>query len=85
MKLILTIKTPDQLTVGLKRGNKVIDQESLTISQGFDNMLIVAIDKILSRNRMVKLSLRTLVLPAKLKDGAVSTMILGTTKAGLEV
>ena len=85
MKLILTIQNKNNLKIQFKEGRKLIDHEDLTISHNLDTLLIRAIDKILSRNRISRLSLITLEIRAKLKDGAVSNMILRTAKAGLEV
>ena len=85
MKLILTIQNKNNLKIQFKEGRKLINHEDLTISHNLDTLLIRAIDKILSRNRISRLSLITLEIPAKLKDGAVSNMILRTAKAGLEV
>lgn len=69
----------------LKGGRGLIDRECLTISRNFDTLLIVAIDNILSRNRIDRLSLKSLEIPTKLKDGTISAMILKTIKTGLEV
>ncbi len=85
MKLILSIQNQDNLTVQLKRGNKHLDREDLTISRNLDTLLIRAIDKILSRNKIGRLSLKSLEIPAKLKDEAISNMILKTIKVGLGV
>lgn len=84
LKLQLKIQNVD-IQLYLKSGRGIIDHEDLTISRNLDTLLIRAIDKILSRNRIGKLYLRTLEIPAKLKDGAVSNMIIRTIKAGLEV
>ena len=84
LKLQLKIQNFDA-HIYLKGKRGIVDHEDLTISRNLDTLLIRAIDKILSRNRISRLSLRTLEIPAKLKDGAVSNMILKTTKVGLEV
>lgn len=85
MKLILTIKNENSVQIYLKQGRNVIDQEDLTISHNLDTLLIGVIDKILSRNRISRLSLKRLEIPAKLKNGTVSNMILKTIKVGLKV
>lgn len=85
MKLILTIKNQDIVKIQLKIGSKVIDQESLTISRNLDTLLIRAIDKVLFKNKIGRLSLKSLEIPTKLKDGAVSSMIIRTIKSGLEI
>ena len=85
MKVILTIKKENNLVIELKQGRKFVARENLTIDRNLDTLLITAIDKILSRNRIDRLSLRTLEIPGKLKDEAVSAMILKTIKTALEI
>ena len=84
MNLTLDIKD-SLIIIKLKEMGKVFDQQDLTISRNLDTLLIGAIDKIISRNRIDRLSLKSLKIPAKLKDEAVSNMILKTIKAGLKV
>lgn len=84
MKIILTIQDRNSLTIELKQGSKVIDLEHLTISQDFDTMLIRAIDKLLARNRIDRLSLKTFEIPREIKPEVVSNMIIKTVKSGLE-
>lgn len=71
--------------MSLKLGNKVIDCESLTISLNLDTLLITAIDKLLTRNKIDQLSLKSLKMLGKIRSEAVSGMIIKTVKAGLEV
>lgn len=85
MKLALTIKNENDIEIYLKRGRKVTDKESLTISQGFDNMLITAIDRLLIKNRINKLSLKSLKIPGKIRPEAVSSMIIKTIKTSLDI
>lgn len=55
----------------------------LTINKNLDTLLIVVIDNILSRNNIDRLSLKTLEIKGKVSDGAVSSMVIQTVKAGL--
>ena len=84
MKLILIIKNDAGVHIGLKRGGKVIDNESLTIGRDLDNMLIIAIDKLLAKNRIDRLSLETLEIQGKMRAEAVSSMIIRTIKSAIE-
>lgn len=85
MKLTLTLKNQNNLTLQLRQGNLVIDQEDLTISQYLDTLLITAIDKILLRNSIDRLSLKSLDIRGKIKPETVSGMIIKVLKAGIGV
>ena len=84
MKLILTIKDKNQLTLQFKEGSKVIDKEDLTISQNLDTLLISTIDKLTIRNSIDRLSLKDLEIQGKMRPGASSTMIIGAVKRALK-
>lgn len=84
MKLTLTIQNHNNIIIGFKRGNGIMGEEHLTISQELDNMLIIAIDKLLAKNRIDRLSLKTLEIRGKMRYEAVSSMIIKTVKSGLE-
>ena len=84
MNLILILKNQNKLTIQLKQGDKIIDHKPLTISQGFDTLLISSIDKILVKNKIDRLSLKTFKIQGKLKPETVSSMILSTTISGLD-
>ena len=85
MKLILIIKNENELIFRLKEGVRVIDEESLTISQNLDNMLITAIDKLAIRNTIERISLKTLKIQGKSRPEATSSMIIKAFRSGLEV
>lgn len=85
MKLIITIKNKGTLAIRLKEGRQTIDEENLTISQNLDTLLIRAIDKILNRNTIDRLSLKTLEISGKMRSEAVSGMILKTLKNALTI
>ena len=85
MKLIIEVKNQDKLALKLKMGNKTIGHENLTISQGLDTLLIACIDNILARSKIDRLSLKTSEIKGKLRDGAVSSMVIKTIGIGLEV
>jgi hypothetical protein len=82
-KLTLIIKNERDVSLELKRGSRVISQEDLTIGQDFDNMLITTLDKIAIKNRLDKTRLKVMEIRGKLRDGAVSGMLIQTVKSGL--
>lgn len=85
IKLIINLKEFNIALVELKRGTKTIGNESLTISQDFDTLLIRTIDKLLLSNRIDGLSLKSLEIQGKLRSGSVSSMILKTISSALRV
>ena len=85
MRIVLIIKSNNQVALHLKQEERVIDELYLTISQDFDRLLIIAIDKLLTKNRINRLSLKTMNIQGKLRPEAVSSMILQTVGAALEV
>ncbi|OGN01174.1 MAG: hypothetical protein A3B91_05290 [Candidatus Yanofskybacteria bacterium RIFCSPHIGHO2_02_FULL_41_29] len=85
MKLILTVKNQKEATLKLKEGNLVIDEETLTIGQGFDTLLITAIDNILAESKINKLCLRRFEISGKILPGTVLGMLIKTVKSALEV
>jgi hypothetical protein len=83
MKLDIMIKEGDAIVVQLRAGKKVVDEENLTLSQGFDILLITAIDKLLLKNRIDRLSLKSLEISGKTRPGAVSNMVMRAIKAAV--
>ena len=85
MKLIVSIYNPNKIVLKLKKGNNIIDHESLTKSQDFDTLLITAIDNLMTRNRIDRLSLKSLEIPKinELEVASSLAMVLATVKAGL--
>ena len=78
------VQNRDKISIHLKKGGAVVDEELLTISQEFDTLLIGAIDKLLERNRMDRLSLKSIEIQGKVELGAVSSMVLKTFKNAIE-
>lgn len=85
MKLVCNIKNGEIIIIQLKRGKHILDELHLTVSRNLDNMLITAIDKLAAKNRIDRLSLKTLEIQGKMRSGAVSSMILKTVKSALGV
>ncbi len=82
MELIIKIKNPNCLIIKL-RDHLVVDRETLTIDQKLDNMLISSIDKLLKKNTIERLSLKSMEIRGKLRSEAVSSMILKTISSAL--
>ncbi|OGN15943.1 MAG: hypothetical protein A3B99_02875 [Candidatus Yanofskybacteria bacterium RIFCSPHIGHO2_02_FULL_44_12b] len=68
----------------LLKGRRIIDERSLTISQDFDTLLIGAIDNLLERNRIDRLSLNSVGIRGKIDNKAIWGMILRTASLGLD-
>jgi len=86
LHLLLTIeygKVNIQLKTG-KTGKVVISHEKLTVGQGFDIVLIKALDKLLRKNRMEKLSLKNVKIQGEVRSEAISGMILKTVAEALK-
>lgn len=81
VKLILNIQNDKKVSLQLKRGSILLDELHLTVSQGFDTLLIRTIDKLLVRNRIDRLSLKSVQIQGKLRPGAVSSMTIKTIKS----
>lgn len=75
-----------QLAVTLRRGPEILQSKTLTLGQDFDILLINTLDKFLSRNRIGKLSLKSVEISGKSrpKAEALSGMILEAVARALE-
>jgi len=85
VKIVFKIKEPNILNIQLIMGTKVFDETVLTISQGLDSMLIMALDNLVGRNKIERLSIKRAEIAGKLKDEALSDMILKTVKTALKI
>ncbi len=84
MNLIFNVKNRDNIVIQLKRGDALLDELALTISQDFDTLLIKAIDNIIAKNTIGRLSLNKSVIKGKIEGSALWGMILKTVKSALE-
>ncbi len=79
---IFCIIGKDKLKINMLDGNKILYEETLTIGQGFDIVLIRALDKILNKNKIERLSLKSVEISGKVEPNALSGMIIkSVTKA----
>lgn len=85
MKIICNTSNGRIVILQLKQEGNILDELSLTVDQRFDTLLITGIDKLLIRNKIERLSLKALKIQGKLKEEAVSTMIIKATNAGLGI
>ena len=83
MRLLFNIKNQGKIEIRLKDGNRAISKTHLTISQGFDTLLIKALDKMFCKNEIDRLSLKSVEISGKTTSGALSGMILETTAKAL--
>ena len=80
------IDGPDILRIELRdRDNKLFYVETLTIGQGFDIMLIRTLDKIFRKNRIDRLSLKSVEIRGEMAPNALSGMILQTVARTLTI
>lgn len=67
----------------LMKNKHLIDKTNLTVGQDFDIVLIRTLDKILHKNIIGKLSLKSAQISGKMINGVISSMILKTTTEAL--
>ena len=84
-ELILTLKNNNTAEIKLKNDSKTLSKEDLTQSQDFDIMLITSIDRLLTKNRIDRLSLKSFKILGKMRPEAISSMIIRTVKIALEI
>lgn len=84
VNIIFDIKIKGIVKIQLRVGKYIVAEQSLTISQGFDNMLIKALDKLLADNNIDKLLLENVKIAGKINTTAISSMILSTTAIALK-
>ena len=85
MNVAFKISRNNKLTILLTNCGKLISKTTLTIGQDFDIVLIRALDKILRKNKIDRLSLKSVETSGKIELGALSGMILRTTAQALKM
>jgi len=85
MRLLFNIKNQGKIEIRLKDGNRAISKTHLTISQGFDTLLIKALDKLLADNKIERLSVKSTEISGKIEPMATSAMILKTVSNTLKL
>jgi len=63
----------------------VLDELHLTISRNLDTLLIGSIDNLVTKNKIDRLSLKTMKILGNMRPGAVFSMIVKTIVNGLGV
>ena len=76
MRLLFNIKNRENIEIQLKDRNRVVNKTHLTISQGFDILLISVLDNILSKNKIERLSLKSMEISGKVEPGALFGMVI---------
>ena len=82
---LIVVQNQNNQVIQLKHGNSTVDEVHLTISQGFDNMLITAIDRLIIKNKISKLSLKSFKVLGKIRSESVSGMTIKTILIALEI
>ncbi len=75
-KIIFNAEKDGILKIELKKGENTLGNESLTISHGFDNILIDSIDKLLARHNIDKASLKNIEIAGKIDEKSISGMVI---------
>ena len=83
--LVLVVKSNNFAILKLKQRRHVLGWLNLTINRDLDTLLIGSIDKLLVKNRMDKLFLKSLKISGKIDPGSVFGMVMAVVKAGFEV
>ena len=83
MRLLFNIENRENIEILLIKNKRSVNRTRLTVGQGFDIILIGALDKILHRNRIEKTSLKSIRISGKMATGAISGMILKTITEAL--
>ncbi|OGN07985.1 MAG: hypothetical protein A3J46_03980 [Candidatus Yanofskybacteria bacterium RIFCSPHIGHO2_02_FULL_41_11] len=84
MEITLQVKE-DFVGITLKNKGVIIDETDLTISQGLDNMLIKALDNLIARNKIERLSIKNVEIGGELRGEAISSMVIKTVKTALNL
>lgn len=85
MRLLFNIKNQEVVEIQLKKDKNVISETHLTVGQPLDTMLIRALDKILRKNKMGRLSLKSVRISGKIRPEVASGMILKTVASALSL
>lgn len=85
MHLLFNIENRENIEILFIKNKRTINKICLTVGQDFDIVLLEALDKILHRNKIEKLSLKSVKIRGKMTVGAISDMILKTTTEALMI
>ena len=85
MRLLFNIKNQEIIEIHLIKDKFIIDKTHLTVGQDFDILLIDALDKIFSRNKIGRLSLKSVEISGEIEPNRVASMILSSIASALKV
>ena len=85
MDLIINFTNIGKITLALKQGRHVVDALDFSFQGNLDDLLIAAVDKIMKRNRIGTLSLKTIKIEGNIDENSSAYKIaLSFTKAWKE-
>lgn len=84
-KIIVEIKPTGGVGMLIIKGKKPVDCEDLTLNRDSDILFITALDKLLVRNKINRLSLKTLIIRGKMDNQALWGIILGAVLTALKL
>ena len=76
--------SPDAGELVLIKNGQVIDRSEVSITAHLDSVLIKTLDKLLQRNRIKPLSLKTLDLSGKMRQNGLSESVFRAIKTALD-
>lgn len=84
MQLVLQIKDKSNISIQTRKENKMVVSD-LTINRYFDTMLIRALDRFVTKNRIRKTSLKTFKIQGKINPESISGLIIKTVQKALGI
>lgn len=80
MKIIIKIKNQNKISVWIKNDDFNTEKECLTAGQGFDNVLISLLDKILLKHKIRRLSLKNIEIQEEIREMSASRLIAAAVR-----
>lgn len=80
MNIFFTFFKNGQLRIVLKKRGQTITETDLTAGQGFDNMLIRLLDKILLKHKIRRLSFKNVEIQEEIREISASRLIAAAVR-----
>jgi len=85
MDLIIRRKNKETVEVELSRDGKVLDMLIIPLDFGFDTVLVTSIDKLLKKNRILRVSLSSINVEGLEDDSSMSSLVIRTVVEALKI